>query len=307
MNNSENNMLKFVKENNINLITYKELKNTTNKNFELTMACNCGNTFKLKYPYIIKIKDISCDKCRKKNRNLKAFYVAKEKAEVFGLEMLSNSENFEGYNSDLLVKCTCGNEFITNSMNINIGVRRYCAECMSESYREKREYGKKEIESIIIKYTKSKLISFFKTDDRLNIELQCTCGNTYITNIANLTRGRSKVCKRCSMSMSKSERDTEDILKNNNIEYIKEKTFNGCVNICKLRFDFYLPKYNLAIELNGIQHYESVGLFGGEKGFESTKFRDNIKIKYCQDNDVNLLIIPYNDFNRIEELIKYKI
>ena len=35
-----------------------------------------------------------------------------------------------------------------------------------------------------------------------------------------------------------------------------QKTFDDCKNIHKLRFDFYLPKYNCVIETHGEQHYK---------------------------------------------------
>lgn len=44
----------------------------------------------------------------------------------------------------------------------------------------------------------------------------------------------------------------------NNIEYIKQKTFENCIDKRKLKFDFYLIKLNICIEFDGIQHYESI-------------------------------------------------
>ena len=32
-----------------------------------------------------------------------------------------------------------------------------------------------------------------------------------------------------------------------------------------MQLDFYLPEYNMCIEYDGIQHFESVTFFGGDK------------------------------------------
>lgn len=99
---------------------------------------------------------------------------------------------------------------------------------------------------------------------------------------------------------SKGELLIRDILTNSNIELITQKTFNGCKNILPLKFDFYLPKYNMCIEYDGKQHYEAVDYFGGEKALLETQKRDKIKNEYCIDNNIRLLRIRYDeDINEV--------
>jgi hypothetical protein len=43
--------------------------------------------------------------------------------------------------------------------------------------------------------------------------------------------------------------------------------------------------------------------FGGDAGLKLRQKRDKVKYKYCQNNDINLLIIPYWDFNNIEKIL----
>lgn len=60
------------------------------------------------------------------------------------------------------------------------------------------------------------------------------------------------------LTLSSGEKQVLDILKKNNLNFKKEKTFSDCVNPktnFKLRFDFYLPDYNCCIEYDGKQHY----------------------------------------------------
>jgi len=62
-----------------------------------------------------------------------------------------------------------------------------------------------------------------------------------------------------------------------------------------LPFDFYLPDYNTCIEFNGKQHYEPIKYFGGIDYFKLINERDKIKSKYCNENNIRLIIIKYNE------------
>lgn len=73
------------------------------------------------------------------------------------------------------------------------------------------------------------------------------------------------------------------------IEFAHQKKFDDLRHINKLPFDFYLPKFNLLIEYNGIQHER--GWQGNAEDANEIKKRDEIKIKYAVTNNFNLLII----------------
>ena len=104
-------------------------------------------------------------------------------------------------------------------------------------------------------------------------------------------------CPQCNESSG--ERHVRLWLDNNRIEYIREKSFNDCIDIKPLPFDFYLPDYNVVIEYQGQQHYRPVEIFGGEKAFERQQKHDNIKREYCKNNNIRLLEIPY--FKNVDE------
>jgi len=108
-------------------------------------------------------------------------------------------------------------------------------------------------------------------------------------------------CPKCSLS--RGEKKVLEVLKGQNIEFVCQKTFTGCINKSKLKFDFYLPDYNLCIEYDGIQHYRGWWR-NPEKSLAGTKRRDEIKNKFCEDNGIGLLRIPYFEFNNIEKLIR---
>ncbi len=54
------------------------------------------------------------------------------------------------------------------------------------------------------------------------------------------------------------------------------------------------------VEYQGQQHYEPIEYFGGEKAFERQKERDLEKKKFCEENNIELIIIPYNNESIIE-------
>ena len=63
----------------------------------------------------------------------------------------------------------------------------------------------------------------------------------------------------------------------------------------------------MLIEFDGQQHYESVGFFGGEKTYEDTLARDELKNEYCSTNDIKLIRIAYWDYENIEDIIDFEI
>jgi hypothetical protein len=113
-------------------------------------------------------------------------------------------------------------------------------------------------------------------------------------------------CHRCKISQG--NRTVEKYLKSNNIKYIIEYIFKNCKYKRYLPFDFYLQDLNILIEYDGQQHFSPVRFnsISEEKEilkFEKVKICDAIKTKYCIDNNIKLIRIPYWDFDRIEDIL----
>ena len=94
-------------------------------------------------------------------------------------------------------------------------------------------------------------------------------------------------CPKCNMS--RLEEEVSLLLKENNIIFEEQKTFDWLKYKSKLRLDFYLPDYNIAIECQGKQHFEAIDIFGGKRNFQVTIERDNKKRELCQKNNIILL------------------
>lgn len=82
-----------------------------------------------------------------------------------------------------------------------------------------------------------------------------------------------------------------------------------------LRFDFYLPDYDLVIEHHGVQHFRAVKQFDGKAGFRKIQESDRKKMEYCIEKGLFLLelVYRYDDkirrnqiINKINEINKIK-
>jgi hypothetical protein len=147
------------------------------------------------------------------------------------------------------------------------------------------------------------------TDSITKTQFKCIiCSHTWITRPSDIKLGISS-CVKCSpFKISKGEYFIEEYLLKNNITFIPQWKEHTCVFKRKLPYDFYLPDHNLAIEFQGIQHYQFVKRFHRNiDGFELQKKKDKIKRNYCKSNNIPLLEITYDQINDIEDIIERRL
>lgn len=128
----------------------------------------------------------------------------------------------------------------------------------------------------------------------------------------NMERENIIGCRYCfdtkKFKFSKGEKAIAEILDQFNIVYLQQHCFADCKDINMLPFDYYLPEYNACIEFDGQHHYMPINFNGisDEEAYAnhlSTKRHDEIKNKYCTQNNINLLRIPYYNFKEIDNLV----
>lgn len=107
-------------------------------------------------------------------------------------------------------------------------------------------------------------------------------------------------CPMCSSLVSAPVRLITQMLQQHNIQYSTEQSFAGCVGVGnrKLRFDVFIPEYNLCVEYDGPHHYTPTTICGGtmedaEKRFDVQIQNDNTKDEYCDNNNIQLIRIPH--------------
>lgn len=126
----------------------------------------------------------------------------------------------------------------------------------------------------------------------------------YWTNIIS-----GYTCFLCHLedAMSHGERMAESIFQKHNIKFESQKRFDDCRDKYTLPFDFYLPDYNLIVEIMGEQHERPVEYFGGEEAFIKCVAHDKIKRNYLKSNNIDILDVWYYEFDNMEKLILAKI
>lgn len=141
-----------------------------------------------------------------------------------------------------------------------------------------------------------------KRDNTGNIiwKCQCDCDNFTICYVptSSLKSGNTTSC---GCVISKGENKIQNILQQEGIKFYKQYKFPDLVSSknYQLKFDFYLPDYNICIEYDGIQHFSPT--FYTHDDFEIRKHNDKLKTIYCQENNIKLIRIPYTDFDKINK------
>lgn len=113
-------------------------------------------------------------------------------------------------------------------------------------------------------------------------------------------------CPRCRESHG--EQEVEKVLAENNIDFVPQHHYDDLRGNSGqyLKFDFFIPKYNVEVEFQGEQHYVPYKRFGGEKKFKRLLDYDQKKRDYCTEHGITELEIKYDENikERIECLLK---
>lgn len=196
---------------------------------------------------------------------------------------------YRGEKTYCLCDCDCGRKHICSMSNLLTGHTTSCG-CVSGSKcwdgRRTNLVGSRFGNLIVLE------MFYGYKNGQTCCRCLCDCGNETTVYASNLRSGRSMSCG-CMEGKSVGERLVKDILIENNIDFIQQKRFDDCKHVITLPFDFYLPYYNTCIEYDGIQHFKPIDYFGGEDEFTLRKINDDIKTKYCENNKINLIRLPY--------------
>ena len=97
----------------------------------------------------------------------------------------------------------------------------------------------------------------------------------------------------------------KSILKKLNIKYEEQKRF-WLNNINWISYDFYLPKYNILIEMDGLPHFKYTKFFHkNKKKFREHILRDIMKNYFALKNGYKILRISYFDDDYIDKYLLF--
>ena len=192
----------------------------------------------------------------------------------------------------------CNTEFLAKPNGFLLGYR--CAFCSGNIKKTTEEY-KKEVYDLVgneFEVIGNYINALTKIEMKHN-----TCGFVFSMKPNNfLDQGQR--CSKCNES--KGEKAIAKWLNEKNISFEAQFKIDECKNINPLPFDFavYLNDSFVLIEYQGEQHYEAIDFMGGKKGFKYRQKNDQIKKDYCKNNDIQLLEIPYWDFDNIDQILE---
>jgi len=221
-----------------------------------------------------------------------------------------SKENHKDSAAYWVCQCDCGNKTIVRTGSLRSGDTKSCG-----CYR--RERAIKENTKDLTGQRFGNLFVLEKDETKIGKAshaywiCKCDCGNIKSIQSPHLIRQTTRSCG-CGIESEKAsigEKLIEESLKELNIPFQKEFFFEDLIGkTLPLRFDFVIFKDNTnkeikcLIEFQGKQHYDPIKYFGGEEYLKLTQERDLKKKKYCEENNIPLIIISYKQQNKINSL-----
>lgn len=137
---------------------------------------------------------------------------------------------------------------------------------------------------------------------KTNIKVRCErCG--FIRALKPNTLIESGYCPKCDDKSSKGEKVISAFLSKHQIAFETQKYFSDW-NIGIHYFDFYIPKYNLVLEYQGIQHFQFNEFFHKTlEEFEQRQTKDRIKKEAAIKQGFNYVSIGYQSFNDLDSIL----
>lgn len=201
-------------------------------------------------------------------------------------------------------KCECGKIFSVRGTEIRSGRTKSCG-CLQ---KEKAAQIGHNNQINLVNKTFGYLTVLYDSGKRRNRQTiwhcKCVCGNEKDVSEDDLKQGKTTSCGCRKYSLG--EENIKNILDKNNISYKYNSAYFQDLyglNNCLLRYDFIIFNNNnepiRLIEFDGIQHFQSVPLFGGEENFKNIQQRDGIKNQYALSHKIPLVRIPYTKRDKI--------
>ena len=250
---------------------------------------------------------------KKKNMGINTFL--KRAREVHGNKYDYSKSNYKGCEEKICIICPTHGEFWQTPINhlSNHG----CPECgkierANKKRKDTNEFIERAREVHGDRYDYSKTV--YK--GVLNpITIICKKHGEFMQRPNDHLNGHG--CPSCVNSMLEENVRTE--LVKNNIEFNEYHKFGWLINEetnYPYSLDFYLPKQNIGIECQGVQHFKAVKFFGGEVNLYHNIKKDADKKRLCNIHNITIVYFldeKYNKFlsekdivfNNTENLIKF--
>jgi DNA-directed RNA polymerase subunit RPC12/RpoP/very-short-patch-repair endonuclease len=240
----------------------------------------------------------SCKKCNK------IFNKKPKELKKLKCSCLEKSDNYKDEISKKNIK------LIDNYINIRTKVKHFCLNCNFEFHSSPKsilnsKIGCPSCSGKIFSIDKYKsllpdnlilLDNNYNGSNKYHKHKCLDCSSEFETKPNYILHMKTN-CPICNKS--KGEREIIEFLNVNKFNYKTEYIVK--ISNRNLRFDFYLKDMETFIEYDGIQHFEPVSIFGGESSCKKQIEHDNLKDKWCLENNKKLIRIPY--FENIKDVL----
>lgn len=275
-------------------------------NHKMSLQCKCGNEFTTDFDSFKNKNKRQCNKCGKR-KTIEKLRKTNESFIEQVYEIVGNEYVFleEYKNARTNIKCKhnveyCGYEWDISPSNFLSNGNR-CPQCTRPNYHRDTDKFKQEVYDL----TKGEYLvlgEYIGSETKIKIKHNI-CNNEYYVQPNNFLSGGR--CPQCNES--KGEQRVRSYLEEEQIVFKQEYSFNGLLGVggLPLRFDFAVfdgdNRFKLLIEYDGEFHYHKIH---EDRSLGVQQVHDERKNKYCKDNNIPLLRIPYWEFDNIEKILE---
>lgn len=254
------------------------------------------------------LKNRECPRCKKRAKLTEEFFVKKSRL-IHGDKYDYSQSKVNGVDKYVKIICPIHGEFWQTPYKHMHG--QGCPKCgnIKKGLSHKNDFS-----DLIYRFNKIHNFKYNYNDSKyltIDTKIKIICpihGEFWQTPYSHL---QGCGCPKCNES--KLEREIRMFLENEKIDFAycqrSIKWLNG------LELDFYLPKYNVGIECQGIQHFKEVDFNGKGEEFAKKDLikiieRDKLKKQLCDEHHIRLLYYsnlgieyPYEVFEDKEKLL----
>lgn len=258
-----------------------------NNKSPIIMKCECGEVFTSFWNRMSNTNKCRCNKCGEIERTKRRYSVKEVEEELnkYGYHLISNDFNnihsIEIMDNDGYLYRSNLNRIRTHSFPMKFTIAN---PYLLDNLKNYIKLSNIDVEILSIDKN--------ATDTKhCLLTLKCSCGNIFTAVLDSFLWQNQNRCSKCSRSKSMLEISVENYLDENKINYIAQHTFDDCINKRKLKYDFYLPEYNVVIEVQGQQHYYEQSNFC--MSLQEQTERDKYKERYCKEHNISYIAIPF--------------
>lgn len=279
-----------------------------------TFLCSdCGEWFNKSFGDFYYKKEYQCSKCGRRNGGKKRQVLYSKVIKIINyhnteirkdINREMTEDQWEGAYKHYYIRCVDCNEWVYKTFNEFTQGKLRCVKCGKKFAGKNKIKTHEQFCNEVYKLVKNdySVISIYQYTQIHLLMKHNICGHEWMIIPNNFLNGRR--CPVCSIS--KGEQKIKEWLDSYQIKYILQFTYNNLLSNKQnlLRFDFAIFKKNgdflCLIEYDGEFHY--MKMYEND-GYEELIIHDERKNKYCKNNNIRLLRIPYWEFDNITNIL----